>query len=40
MANPSARFVHTFVFRDEAAHNAHSASVEVKAFAGKLKPVA
>ena len=32
------RFVHTFVFRDETAHMAHSSSAEVKTFAGKLYP--
>jgi quinol monooxygenase YgiN len=32
------RFVHLFVFRDEAAHRTHSASAEVKTFAGKLYP--
>lgn len=32
------RFVHIFVFRDEAAHLAHSASAEVKKFAGILYP--
>jgi quinol monooxygenase YgiN len=32
------RFVHIFIFRDEAAHRAHSASAEVKAFAAALYP--
>jgi quinol monooxygenase YgiN len=32
------RFVHLFVFRDAAAHRAHSASVEVKRFAAVLYP--
>ncbi len=32
------RFVHIFTFRDRAAHEAHSASPEVKRFAGILYP--
>ena len=32
------RFVHIFVFRDEEAHRIHSASPEVKKFAGVLYP--
>ncbi len=32
------RFVHISIFRDEAAHRAHSASAEVKKFADVLYP--
>jgi quinol monooxygenase YgiN len=32
------RFVHIFIFRDAEAHRIHSASAEVKAFAGVLYP--
>jgi quinol monooxygenase YgiN len=32
------RFVHSFIFRDEDAHRAHSASKEVKEFASVLYP--
>ncbi len=32
------RFVHIFTFRDQAAHDAHSRSDEVKRFAGILYP--
>jgi quinol monooxygenase YgiN len=37
-AQHATRFVHLFVFRDDAAHRAHSASAEVRKFASILYP--